>query len=116
MTSSMFPPEVTKEWKDDELKALVGKFALVAVPATDNYKLSVPGAKYEGGTGIVAAATHFPVDRRSAVLWDYGMGQAWDSEAGAYIGVCDSPDHGDHLATKEGIACAETMSALLPES
>lgn len=110
-----FTPEQVAEWTEDNLKALVGKYVVVEVEASEWFKENV-GGDWEGGSGLCEEAGRKPVvDRNSKdidinfVHWDYGMGWAWRPDQAAHIHVCD--EHGEHRPGKDKGAdkCLSTL-------
>lgn len=95
-----FSPEEVRAWGEAELTALIRKYVVVEVPASEWYKEHVPeGGDWEGGSGFVSEAgfRKSPEDPSILiryVMWDYGMGWQWLQEAEVHISVCD--EHGEH--------------------
>lgn len=96
-----FAPEVVRDWTEDDLRQLVGKYVVVEVAASEWYKENIPdGGDWEGGTGLCTQAeiiTRSIAGKRTElfdVIWDYGMGWSWEPSTEAHVHVCD--EHGEH--------------------
>lgn len=111
-----YTPEVVREWTEEDLQSLIGKFVVVEVPASEWYKENVPdGGDWEGGTGIVLeAGSRQVVDKNNRdidirfIHFDDGMGWAFKPDQEVHVHVCD--EHGDHRkADPKASNCLSTL-------